>query len=369
MGYRGIQNGLLRFRGVRVPKENLLWGEGQGLKLAFLTLNTGRLTLPATNTAVAKQCLSIARRWAASRTQWGAPIGRHEAVASYLGWIASHVHAMEAVTDYATALVDRGGADVRIEAAMAKLFCSEAGMRIADLTLQIRGGRGYETPASLAARGEEPFPVERIFREARLNTIVEGTSVVLRLFLAREALDPHLARVGDLVADEAPFARRASAFGRAILHYPARYVASLVPAFGRPASLPPALGRDWARARRGAAALYRRIVRAMACHRASLEHRQTLLGRLVDDGVDLATTGLALARAASRGDAASADLASLYAAHARARIAARRALRASLDRRGARLAADVLEGRHRRLEEGILPHVPEPGAPTRDAPR
>ncbi|MHC5010143.1 MAG: acyl-CoA dehydrogenase family protein, partial [Planctomycetota bacterium] len=185
MGYRGIQNGLLTFKDVRVPKENLLWGEGLGLKLAFITLNTGRLTLPATNTAVARQCVRIVRHWASTRRQWGDAVGRHEAVAVMVGWIASHTFAMEAFCDYAASLADRKESDIRIEAAMAKLFCSETGYAVVDRTLQVRGGRGYETESSLAARGDDTWPVERLFREARLNTIIEGSSEILRLFLAR----------------------------------------------------------------------------------------------------------------------------------------------------------------------------------------
>lgn len=154
LGIRAISNGLIRFRDVRVPAENLLGGEGRGLKIALVTLNTGRLTLPAASVGVAKQCLRIARSWSGTRAQWGRRIGEHEAVSEKLAWIASHVYAMEAVSDYASGLAGRGGRDIRLEAAIAKLFGSEALLKIADMTLQIRGGRGYEREESLAARGE-----------------------------------------------------------------------------------------------------------------------------------------------------------------------------------------------------------------------
>jgi alkylation response protein AidB-like acyl-CoA dehydrogenase len=359
LGYRGIQNGLLRFTDVRVPRRNLLWGEGQGLKLALITLNTGRLTLPATNTAVARQCLQIVRRWAGTRQQWGAPIGRHEAVATMLGWIASHTFAMEAVGDYASALADRHDRDIRIEAALAKLFCSETAWRVADLTMQVRGGRGYETAESLAARGETPFPVERIWREARLNTIVEGTSEILRLFLAREAMDPHLAVLGALADPRASFGRKAKAVLRAAVRYPPWYARRVLPPVAVPAAVPEPLRGAWRRTRFGARNLALWTFHAMLRHGPGLEHRQALLGRIVDEGVDLAASALAIARAASRGDAASVELADLFCRHAEARSVGRRAHPTRLDRAGRRVAEGVLAGRHRRLEEGILPYCPE----------
>jgi hypothetical protein len=208
MGLKGIQNGLLRFTNVKVPKENILWGLGQGLKLALITLNTGRLTVPAACSALAKRCLAITRKWSNYRVQWGAPIGHHEAVTSKISLMAATTFAMDSVGWLSSAFADQGKVDLRLEAAMAKLFCTEAGWRIADDTVQIRGGRGYETADSLRARGEEPLPVERFLRDSRINLIIEGTSEIMHLFIAREAMDPHLRRILPLLSSRTPFGQK-----------------------------------------------------------------------------------------------------------------------------------------------------------------
>ncbi len=141
MGLKGIYNGVIQFTNVKIPAENLLWAEGRGLAMALATINVGRLTLPAACAGGAKQCLSIARRWGTERVQWGLPVGLHEAGREKIAYIASTTFAMEAIAWITSSWQDQGKIDIRIEAAMAKMFCTEETWKIIDLTLQLRGGR------------------------------------------------------------------------------------------------------------------------------------------------------------------------------------------------------------------------------------
>ena len=227
MGLRGIENGVTRLHGVRVAPENLIGKEGDGLKIALTTLNAGRLSIPAMATGSAKWSLKIAREWSRERVQWGKPLGEHEAVAHKVSFIAATSYALDAVVELSGQMADEGRNDIRIEAALAKLWSSEMACLISDELMQIRGGRGYETAESLAARGERAVPVEQSLRDLRINRIFEGSSEVMRLLIAREAVDAHLTAAGDLAKPDSDLRQKVAAAAGASGFY-AKWLPQLV---------------------------------------------------------------------------------------------------------------------------------------------
>lgn len=360
MGLKAIENGVIHFTDVRVPSENILWGEGKGLKLALTTLNTGRLTLPASCAGGGKAMLQVARYWGNQRVQWGQPIGRHEAIAQKIALMAANTFAMESVAELTVALSERGHYDIRLEAAVAKMWNTETGWRIVDDTLQIRGGRGFETADSLRARGELPIPVERAMRDFRINLIFEGTSEVMRLFIAREAVDHHFKTAFALVDKGSTKKEKISALGRVLKFYPFWYLARW---FGK-GDLPVAygefgkLGRHLRWAERHTRHLGRMLFHAMARFGPKLERRQMVLFRGVDIGADLFAMTAACVRAqmlAKQGNTEAIELADLFCREARQRIKVNfKRFYGSNDGAIYKVAQHVLAGQHQWLEQGIV---------------
>jgi alkylation response protein AidB-like acyl-CoA dehydrogenase len=357
MGLKAIENGVIRFSNVKVPSENILWGEGKGLKLALITLNTGRLTLPASAAGGAKALLQASRVWAAERVQWGQAIGKHEAVAQKIGFMAANTFAMESVAHLAVKLAERGGYDIRLEAAMAKMYNTEHGWRIVDDALQIRGGRGYETADSLRARGEMPIAIERAMRDFRINLIFEGSSEIMRLFIAREAVDHHFKLAFDIVKPKAAFGERLRAFFKSVpfyaTWYPTRWIGTpkTYGEFGK-------LAKHLRFAERSSRKLGRTIFHAMVRFGPKLERRQMVLFRAVDIGADLFAIAAACSRAqmmAKSGQREAVALADLFCREARDRIKQNfRRFYGANDGATYKVSQQVLRGEHAWLEAGIV---------------
>lgn len=370
MGLRGLENGLTRFHQVRLPAENMIGREGQGLKIALATLNTGRLSLPASCVGAAKWATKVAREWGRARVQWGKAVGKHEEVSRKIAFISATAYGLEAMLDLASQLADDERNDIRIEAAIAKLYASELADKVADELIQLRGGRGYETADSLAARGERGIPVEQVARDLRINRIFEGSTEIMHLFIAREAVDAHLSVAGDIIDPEADRATRARAVVRASGFY-ARWLPGLVVGEGQ---LPASFGEfgPLATHLRFAERASRRVARAtfygMSRWQGALEHKQGFLARIVDIGAELFAISAVCSRAHSDAErfpdrARSAyELADAFCQQARVRVESLfTALWDNTDSLDGKLARRVMNDHYTWLEEGIVdPSIPGP---------
>ncbi|MDQ3092299.1 MAG: acyl-CoA dehydrogenase family protein [Actinomycetota bacterium] len=363
MGLRGIENSQTRFEDVFVPAENRIGREGQGLKVALSTLNTGRLALPAICVAAGKFATKASREFARERVQWGQPVGKHDAVAQKIAFIAASTFGMEAVLDVSSRLADDKKNDIRIEAALAKLYASELGWKVVDELMQVRGGRGYETAESLKARGEKPVPVEQVMRDMRINRVFEGSTEIMHLLIAREAVDQHLQVAGEILDPEVALKDKAQVAVQAAEFY-ARWLPQLVTGQGqRPGSYDQfgPLAGHVRFAERTARKLARSIFYAMGRYQAGLEKKQAVLGRIVDIGAEVFAIASAVVYADTlrnehpeRAEEA-VELADLFAKQARRRIDVLfSALWANDDDANYKLAQQVLQGRHTWLEEGFL---------------
>lgn len=367
MGLRGIENGVTRFHQVRVPAANRIGPEGAGLKIALTTLNTGRLSIPAMCAASGKWALKIAREWSSAREQWGKPIAKHEAVGSKISFIAATTFALEAVVDLSSQMADEERNDIRIEAALAKLYASEMAWLMTDELVQIRGGRGYESADSLAARGERAVPAEQMLRDSRINRIFEGSTEIMHLLIAREAVDAHLSVAGDLIDPDKSLGDKARAGARAGGFY-ARWLPRLV---AGPGQLPrtysefhPAGHRDLSGHLRYAERSSRKLARstfyAMSRWQGRMETKQGFLGRIVDIGAELFAMSAACVRAEHlrlRGEngAEAYQLADAFCRQSRIRVEELfRRLWTNTDDLDRKVVSGVLAGSYEWLENGIV---------------
>ncbi len=378
MGLRGIENSVTEFKDVFVPSGNVIGGEGKGLRIALGTLNTGRLSLPAICVGASKYSLKIVREWANERKQWGQPLGKHDPVAQKIALIAGTAFGLEALVDVSSRLADEKRRDFRIEAAIAKLYGSERGWEAIDTMVQVRGGRGYETAASLAARGEKPVPAEQMLRDMRINRIFEGSTEIMHLMIAREAVDQHLQIAGDILLGDGGVGEKLKLGAKAGAFY-AKWFPSLTVGAGQdPRSFDEfgSLAGHLRYAERSSRKLARSTFYAMGRYQARLEQKGELLGRIVDIGAELYAISCACVYASTLGNEDPAnreavfELADLFCGQARRRADTLfHALWANDDAEQYATAQSVLEGRYTFFEHDVLdpagsgPMIPEHEAP------
>jgi alkylation response protein AidB-like acyl-CoA dehydrogenase len=376
MGLRGIENSLTRYTDVYVPNENVIGREGQGLKIALATLNTGRLAIPAICAGVCKWATKIAREFASERVQWGKPIGEHDEVAQRIAFIAATAFGLEAMLDVTSRLADEERNDVRIEAAIVKLYGSEKSWQVIDQLMQVCGGRGYETAQSLEARGLRGVPIEQTLRDMRVNRIFEGSTEIMHLIIAREAMDQHLKVAGDLMEPDLKLAGKAKALGRTGAFYATWYPKLALGRGHAPGSYADygELAGQMRYVERTSRKLARSTFYGMARWQAGTEDHGAFLGRIVDIGAELFAISAAVvyAQTAIREHperaAETRELAEAFCNQARHRTERLfHELWSNADMPNHRLALNVLKGRHSWLEEGIIdpsfgdgPMVPSP---------
>jgi alkylation response protein AidB-like acyl-CoA dehydrogenase len=352
MGLHGIENSQTRYTNAFVPAENVIGREGLGLKIALATLNTGRLALPAICAGVSKWATKVAREFASERVQWGKPIGEHDEVAQRIAFIAATAFGLEAMLDVASRLADEKRNDVRIEAALAKLYGSEMGWRVIDALMQVCGGRGYETAASLQARGLRGVPVEQVMRDMRVNRIFEGSTEIMHLHVA-----------GDLLESDLSIDKKAKALGKAGAFYATWYPKLAVGRGQAPQSYGDfgELAGQMRFVERASRKLARSTFYGMARWQAGTEAHGAFLGRIVDIGAELFAISAAVvyAQTAMREHperaAETRELAEAFCGQAQLRTERLfHELWSNADEANHRLALDVLKGRHTWLEEGII---------------
>jgi alkylation response protein AidB-like acyl-CoA dehydrogenase len=325
-GCRGIENAWMTFRNVRVPVENVIGEIGKGLKYALTILNVGRaISIPAICLGMAKQAWQPTLDRANTRITFQKPLAERQTQQMRLGRMATDLFAMEALASLVWHMADQKLYDIRIEAAIAKIFCSESAIQFLRDSQILFGGMGYETADSKAMRGEPAFNIEQLVRDVEMYRIGEGATDILRPFVAREGLNPHLERARAYLS--AQQGRRTAELLKLLTYY--------VPWYSRQwkrQRLPPRAEFQRPRVReklryveRESRHLARSILYAMALHREALRDDQGRQNRIEAIGADLLTIAATALYADSKerapGETAGWELAEEFFRRAKDRIA------------------------------------------------
>jgi alkylation response protein AidB-like acyl-CoA dehydrogenase len=289
MGIRASSTTTVRLESVRVPRDNVLGGVGDGFKVAMKILNSGRTGLGGGSVGVMKRLIALSARQAKERVQFGKPIAEFGLVKQKVGHMVVECYASEAVVGMVAGLIDRGYEDYAVEAAISKVFATECLWRTADEALQIAGGNGYM----------REFPYERILRDVRVYRIWEGTNDILRLFIALTAMKDVGTQLKELASSlHAIFDDPIKGFG--VLSEYALKRAALATGFDRGKSrftkLDPALKEQAAVFQDATGDLASAADRILRKHGRNIVEKQFATRRLADIMVDLFVLACVLSR-------------------------------------------------------------------------
>lgn len=290
-GCHGIENAYMTFRDVKIPVGNVIGEVGKGLKYALTILNIGRaISIPAICLGMAKQAWQPTLDQAHTRYTFHKPLAERQTQQMRIGRMAADLFAMEALAQLVWHLADQHRYDIRIEAAIAKMFCSERTIEFLKGAQIIFGGMGYETADSKRLRGAPGFGIEQLVRDAEMYRIGEGATDILKPFVAREGLNRHLERVQNFFHDnQSGGRRRIKEFVKLFRFYLPWYVRQW-----RTTSLPsrfrhPKLRSKLLYIEAASRRLARAIFHAMALRQAALRDDQGRQNRIETAGEDLLT--------------------------------------------------------------------------------
>ncbi|WP_053378007.1 acyl-CoA dehydrogenase family protein [Nitrospira moscoviensis] len=364
-GCRGIENAYMTFSDVRIPAENLIGEVGRGLRYALTILNVGRaVSIPAICLGMAKQAWLPTLDRANSRVTFQKPLGERQTQRMRVGRMAAQLLAMEALASAVWSMADQHRYDVRIEAAIAKIFCSEQTIRFLKDAQTLFGGMGYETADSKRVRGEPAFGIEQLVRDAEMYRIGEGATDILRPFVAREGLNLHLERARNYFDEKVTGLRRVAEVWRLVRFYVPWYLRQW-----RRRPWPSGSVFQHAKVRprlafveRASRRLARATFYAMMRHGPALRDDQGRQNRIEEVGEDLlviATTALyAEAQERTTGHAEAWDLADEIFRETKPRVARQtRELMWNRDRPVTDVGAKAVDGTYAFLSDGIIPRT------------
>ena len=294
MGARGSNQAELHFRDVRVPAENVLGEVGGGFRLALRILNSGRQGLSSGAAGGIKQALRMATEFAREREQFGRPIAQYELIQGKLAAMAADAFTAESAAYFTTGLADRDDVDYALESAAAKVWTSDALDRAVDEMVQIAGGRGF-------VKG---YPYERMYRDARITRIFEGTNEILRLFVGLSGAEEpgeRLKELGGALRDPIRQIGLLTDFAADRLRMAVRR--------GEPAidrELDPRLERHFDFLLKHTRELRAAVERAIVRHGKQIVERQFVVARLADMAIELYVRACLLSRTQALLEAAAA---------------------------------------------------------------